>query len=145
MYTPKNIAPYEIVDKATFDKYGSFSYTFIDERILRLAQWLREQLGEVACNDWYWGGKYDSRGFRQSTNDDHSPYSPHARGTALDLKFTNFKSSYVREYIEKHWEDIKKVTGLTCLKIERNKKGVPITWVHIHTGNYEEGLHYFDL
>lgn len=139
MYQPTYLEPYEVVDQWVFSKYGKKSFEFFDDRILRLADWLRVELGTpMWCNNWYFGGNLDSRGLRQSTNDEHTVMSAHTRGQALDLSFSGYQAEQVRDFIEDNWDRVQEDIGLKSLTIEKD-----VSWLHIAVTNGEEGLNYF--
>lgn len=150
-YNPRWLQPYELVDEVTYNRYKTRNriiYGFFDPALLKFADMMRVHFNRpIECNNWKWGGHNDSRGLRQSTNDltSSNPYSPHCRGQALDLNVAGVSIVDIHTWIKKDWELIKQKTGLTCLYVERNYKGTLISWLHIHTGNYRDGLYFFDV
>lgn len=145
-YRPKYIKAYELVDQATYKKYGDFSLTFFDNRLLMLADKIRESFGvPITINTWYYGGDLDSRGLRQSGNDDHKPYSPHARGMALDFNLDGVSVQDVHDWISRNHEYITKTLHIPSLSVEKHKGGKLISWVHMHVSNGKAGIRFFDV
>ena len=101
MYFPKYFKLYEFVPAAFFPKSETLSdnvraFWLFDDRILRVADLLRERYGKLVCNDWYWrsgsdwgitlsvqGNQY--RGWRPPNCLVGSITSQHRWGRALDL------------------------------------------------------------
>lgn len=144
--------PYELVDRETFRIFGWTSYRFFDPVLLLTADWLREQLGcPVTINDWYWRSDEDAKnvfewsGFRTQRWDEvegrkvYSPYSDHALGSALDMKFRDYDANYVRQFIRDNWDRMQdEIDGLQSLTIEED-----VSWLHLATRNNNKGLNFF--
>ena len=158
MQGSKHFKCYEIVDRETYRLFGEFSYRFFDPILLRVADWLREELGPTTCNNWYWNKEkaswdvFEWSGLRTSRWDlaqpnssgkkKYSPYSDHALGNALDLRFKNHSAEYVRQYIQDNWERIKADTGAVSLTLEA---GDTVSWVHLATRNNNDGVNIFNI
>jgi hypothetical protein len=158
MYKSEYLKAYEIVDRETYNRFGEASYRFFDPLLLKVADWLRVNLGAVTCNDWHWRqdenthavfewsglrtARWDEVQPSSSGNKKYSPYSDHALGNALDLKFRNHDAFYVRQYIKDNWERMKNETGVESITIE---EGPTITWVHIATRNNKNGINIFNV
>lgn len=156
MQESRHFKCYELVDRETYRHFGEFSYRFFDPILLRVADWLRDELGPIVCNDWYWRKQeaawavFEWSGLRTSRWDEvqpspsgkkkYSPYSDHALGNALDLKFQDHDANYVRQYIKDNWERIKADTGAVTLTLEDGKA---VSWVHLATRNNKEGVNTF--
>ena len=158
MQKSKHFKSYEIVDRETYRIYGEFSYRFFDPILLRVADWLRDELGPVTCNNWFWNKDkpawdvFEWSGLRTARWDEvqpsrqlnskkkYTPYSDHALGNALDLKFRDHSAEYVRQYIRDNWERIASDTGAVSLTLE---DGPTISWVHLATRNNNEGVNTF--
>lgn len=148
------LKPYELVDRETYRRFGESSYRLFDPNLLRLADWLRDQLGPVTVNDWYWRkdeaaqSVYEWSGFRTSRWDEvqprangkkrYSPYSDHALGNALDLKFKNHDAEFVRQFIKDSWDIIQHDLGIDTVTLEEG-----VSWVHIATRNNPKGVNSF--
>ena len=127
----------ELVSKAVYEKYGEKSWEFIDERIIKILDLLREHFDKpITVNNWIFGGNLHQRGLRANKDEivkNKSDYyiSQHCLGKAVDL---NVKGMTAQEV----YEDILKNKGKFPLiaRIE-NIKNTP-TWVHIDVANVNE-------
>lgn len=99
LYKPKNFALYELVSKKVYDEFGDRAWQFLDERVLRNIQAIREYYGvSVRVNDWKWGGDFhysgfDEGGFRKDGT------SQHNMGRALDFNVRGVSAEKVRSDI----------------------------------------------
>lgn len=124
----KNFHIKEFVPKEIYDKWGDKSAWFMDMRLIKLVQALRDEFGPITIN----GGNYNLSGFRPPSSTVGGKLSQHRFGRAADLKFKDVTVQDVYAAIlknEEHW--MKK--GLTTLE---NIQATP-TWLHIdirHTG-----------
>src|SRR3990167_9443051 len=95
MYKPKNFALKELVSKATLDKYGEQSWQFLDERMLRNLQYIRETLGKpITVNTFL----LQQRCF--DPGEERGPYSQHAHGRAVDFSVQGMTAHQVREWLK---------------------------------------------
>ena len=156
MQTSRFLKPYELVDRETYRLFGNSSYRFFDPMILKVADWLRGELGAVTCNDWFWRKDeaawevFEWSGLRTARWDEvqpsktgkkkYSPYSDHALGNALDLKFKDYDADFVRQYIKDNWDRLSKDTGCLTLTLEEG-----VSWVHIATRNNKQGINTFTV
>lgn len=101
-YTPKWFKAYELVPQFLYKSYGESSLRFLDERILKTIDRLREQYGVMVCNDWKWGGRFDSRGYRPPNDPDGSRLSAHKRSCAVDIMPRETFSSMIRHDIKQN-------------------------------------------
>ncbi|MFQ5444212.1 MAG: hypothetical protein ACE5EK_06295 [Nitrospinales bacterium] len=73
--------------RTIYRKYGEQSWRFLDARGLYTIDCVREYFDvPMDCNTWYYGGKYQYRGFRPPQCKEGSWLSAHKRGMAFDLK-----------------------------------------------------------
>jgi hypothetical protein len=103
-----------------------------DERLLRVADILREEYGPMTINDWAWGGTNQFRGFRSGGCNIGADLSQHRFGRGLDLIPKDIRAGKIREDIidDQMGESYKDVGGLE----------MGITWLHIDTrARNEEG------
>lgn len=126
-YKPKYFQTYELVPEWVYNTYGESSLRFLDNRILKMADLLREKFGKATCNDWFWGGNYDSRGFRPPNDPDGAKLSAHKRGQALDLIFTA-SAEKIRQYIIDNPDEFEYITLIEA----------DVNWVHISCENVEK-------
>jgi len=113
----------EFVDKDTYNKFKWDSIWFIDHRLIKIAQTLRNQFGSITINNWSSGGNRNWSGLRTKKSSYYTPYSQHSFGRAMDMIFNDFTADEIREEIknnEEYW------FGLGIRAIEKN-----VNWVHI--------------
>ncbi len=101
MYTPKYFKAYEVVPREVYEEWGERSLMFMDDRILRNADALRERYGSITINDWYWGGNNQWRGLRTEDSPYGTQYSQHRFGRAIDHIFKDVTAEEVRQDILK--------------------------------------------
>lgn len=125
MYKPEYFKAYELVPKKIYNQYGEKSLWFLDNRILIAADDLRRKYGKATINDWYWGGNYDSRGFRPPQDQDGANLSQHRFGRALDIVF---ESGDVYEIREDILDKPNKFPFINAVELD-------ISWLHIDCRN----------
>ena len=115
----------ELVNKEFFNTYGEKAWLVFDNRILRLADALRDIYGPCTINNWLWDGDLQYCGFRENDSIG-AELSQHKFGRALDLHFHNITAEEVRKDILAKkfelWEDIK--------GMEKD-----VSWLHIDVRN----------
>lgn len=128
MVVSKNFILQEFVPESVWNKYSTNSTWFIDPRIIRIAQFLRDRYGLPATiNNWHRGGEYNESGYRLPTTKTGASLSQHKFGRAIDIKFLDKSNSFydeIREDIKKHEEEFRKV-GVTA--VEEGTK----SWIHL--------------
>lgn len=124
----------EFVDKTVFDKYGEAAWKFIDQSIIDCILVIREGLGKpMTINNWKWGGSFSQRGLRHNMsslvkNKTRLYLSAHIFGKAVDFDVEGMTAVEVREWIAANADKF------PCkIRLERNMKGNPISWVHLDT------------
>lgn len=124
----------EFVDNTVFDKYGNAAWKFIDQSILDCLLVIREGLGKpMTVNNWKWGGSFSQRGLRHNMsslvkNKTRLYLSAHIFGKAVDFDVEGMTAVEVREWI------VANAHKFPCnIRLERNMKGKPISWVHLDT------------
>ena len=125
MYKCKKFSLKELVSKDVYNRFGEKAWEFFDDRILMTADQLREKFGKAIINDWEWGGKFDSRGFRAPSDKDGAEFSAHRRGQALDMVFAKVTAAEIRRYILEHPQEFPYINAL-----EKD-----VSWLHIDTRN----------
>ena len=131
----------ELVDEATFKKYGQRAWSFLCPRLLETILIIREGIGKpFYVNNWAITGPgetvYDERGLRVNlsdlvkakTNKGKLYVTAHLMGKALDFKVKGMNSDDVRKWIVDN-------AHLLPYKVRLENKilstGKTITWVHI--------------
>ena len=126
MKITKNFHLHELVDKATYEKFGDFSQRFLDEETVKLVQLFRERYGSTTVNNWYQGGNLQFRGFRPPNCSVGGSYSQHKFGRGFDLNCAKATPDEIREDIMSN-EELFLNMGLT--RIEDG--AFAPTWLHI--------------
>ena len=117
----------EFIDPETYKRFGDSSIWFIDNRIITLAQFIRERLNKpCTINNWSNGGQYQYSGFRPPECTIGAKLSQHRFGRGIDLKCKGMTADEVREDIIKNFDIYNKI-GLTTIE---DGKFAP-TWCHI--------------
>ena len=127
----------ELVSKAVYEKYGEKSWEFIDERLIKTLDLLREHFNKpITVNNWIFGGNLHQRGLRANKDEivkSKSDYyiSQHCLGKAVDL---NVKGMTAQEVYE---EILKNKSKFPLISRIENINNTP-TWVHIDVANTDE-------
>lgn len=153
MYKPRYLAPYELVDKATYTRMqGNESriYRLFNPRLLKLVDYLRMNFNSpVTINNWYDGGTLDSRGLRLYNNGQTASniYSQHCSGNALDFSFDGITTKEVHDFLRANWYTIQTEIGIDSLYVEEYHNGKLITWIHCHLfqNDDKKGLVFFNV
>lgn len=90
----------EFIDQETYRQYGRQSIWFLDFRIVRIAQLLRNVSGQpVIINSWFHGGGFNESGFRRPASRTGAYLSQHRFGRAIDPKVNGKDPEEVHELI----------------------------------------------
>jgi len=140
---------YELVGENVYNKYRENSWFLFRTETLHCLLIIRKGLDKsITVNDWFWGGIYDERGYRDNTQDileektlDKVLYlSGHVLGCAFDLKIKDMSSERAREWI------IKNEHLFPCkVRLEHRKNGKPISWLHFDTNTLKTIIKYIYL
>lgn len=124
-----NFTIHEFVPKSVYERFGNKSIWFIDIRIVRICQFLRDYIDRpLKINDWHIGGSFQNSGFRLSDETVGSPMSQHKYGRAADIKIEGFSTDEIHEAILNNWGELSAI-GLTTLE----KAIKTPTWCHLDT------------
>lgn len=127
----KHFSIEEFVPKLIFTKYGENSKWFIDERVIYLAEFVREWFKvPVTINNWHSGGSFQERGYRTPQSTTGASYSQHKTGRAIDFSVKGLTADQVRKEIM-DYEYAFMVAGLTTLE----DAAFAPTWVHADIRN----------
>lgn len=139
MYQPDNFSAHEFVPQYIYNKYGSYSYTFMDDRILRISQALYNRYGTTYLNNYKWGGNRQWQGLRNDKSPDYSPTSQHTFGRACDFRFKNVTANEVREDLKDYGIGILKMpNSINSMRIEDD-----VSWLHVDCANIAPGIKFF--
>lgn len=133
----------ELVSKAVYDRYGERAWQFIDIRLIKVIDSLREHFGRpIIINNWLYGGNLQQRGLRankdpmvQSKKDYY--ISQHCLGKAVDF---NVKGLSVKETYDEILRNKEKFYLISRIE---NIKDTP-TWCHVDVANIEEAFKIFN-
>ncbi|MEM5810156.1 MAG: D-Ala-D-Ala carboxypeptidase family metallohydrolase [Candidatus Aenigmatarchaeota archaeon] len=121
----------ELVDKATFEKFGENAWWMISEKAIIMLDNFREFIGRpVIVNNWKTGGQYQYSGFRPRNCETGAEYSQHRFGRAFDIKITGMTSQEIYKKILENKEHplLKNITAIEDISLTP-------TWVHIDCRN----------
>lgn len=106
----------EFIDPITYSQYGANSIWFIDQRIITIAQLLRDISGKpVTINNWLTGGYYKESGLRRPATNTGAYLSLHKFGKAIDPKVKDLVVPEVHHLIHAFWPRFKEA-GLTTIE-----------------------------
>ena len=125
MKVSKNFDLREFIDPLTYQQRGDKSIQLIDDRIIILAQFVRDHFNAaVTINDYWKGGHYFESGLRRWDTTTGAELSQHKFGRAIDIKVEGIPPMNVRDEIRRNW-GVFQAAGLTCIE-----KNTP-TWTHL--------------
>jgi hypothetical protein len=143
IYEPIYFELHELVCQHVFNKYGETAWSFLDPRLLKTLDVIRERIGKViTVNTWKKGGQFDERGFRciqcelvQNAIDEKRLYvSPHMTGQAVDFDVQGLVAEEVRQWL---------ISNKAILPFGiRMEKGV--SWVHLDVREGKEKVVLFN-
>lgn len=134
----------ELVCPHVYELYGEAAWQFLDERMLKNLEWIREKLGKpIIVNNWAKGGQYSQRGLRCTRCilviekvDLRKVYlSAHIQGKAVDFNVVGMTAEEVRDWLEEHKQELPHK-----IRIEKD-----VNWVHLGNGllGQTEKISYF--
>lgn len=122
----------ELVCPHVYEIWGENAWQFLDERMLKNLEWIRERIGKpIIVNNWATGGQYSQRGLRCTRCilviekvDLRKVYlSAHIQGKAVDFNVVGMTAEEVRDWIIEHADELP-----YPVRLERD-----VTWVHMDT------------
>ena len=137
MYKPVHFVTQEFVPRAVYNARGEKSLQLMDDRILRIADWLRDRFGRATINNWLWQGDREWSGLRTYDSPYYSAYSQHTFGRAIDIIFNDFTAEEVRQ-------DLKGGLLLDDLNLDSVTIEEGVSWLHIDVRNNKPGFNYFN-
>lgn len=151
IYIPKYFKAFELVDRATYEKFGEDSLRYFRPEIMRALDWIRENYpapGEriITVNYWHEGGAHEWRGLRGPACPEYNRWSAHSVGAAIDFQANGCTDGEMRQWIrEEHHEagmhGIREgiaddAMDFPVLNIRRMEIGT-VGWVHIDCLEHE--------
>lgn len=126
MKVSNNFYLHEFIPIHIYHQYGRKSTWFIRPEIIKLAQFYRDWFDSpMTINNWYWGGPYQERGYRDPHTNTGSKLSQHKLGAAFDCTIRGISADEVRKEILRNKDEFMKA-GLTTLE----HPAYAPTWVH---------------
>lgn len=119
----------ELVDKDTYSRFGDRSLMFLDGRIPKAVDAIREAIGNVmVINTWHWLPQVNLqyRGFRPRSYEFGAEFSQHRFGRAIDFHINNMTMDQLYEWVERN-EDLLIDLGFTRVE----DFSYTDTWVHL--------------
>lgn len=102
MYKPKNFALKELVSPEILAKYGDKAWEFLDERMLRNIQFIRDSLGRpIIVNN---GSTFTHRCF-DATEERKDGTSQHNMGRAIDFDVKGMSAEQVRKWMGSNYKN----------------------------------------
>jgi len=130
MRVSKNFTLAELVPRDMYEAHGDKCIHLIDDRIIHIAQLLRDEFGVMVCNTWHnFSARNESeikyRGWRPW---DHksAKFSAHKFGRAIDLVSPKRDVQEMREHIIEHHKE-----KFSIIRRIENKVG----WLHVDVAN----------
>lgn len=129
----KHFQLHELVDRATFQKYGEEAWKLFHQDALEALDGIREFFNTpVTVNNWWDGvGSFQYRGYRPPDCPVGAAHSYHRRGMAFDLDVKGYEADEVRTIILDNQDNPLLAT------IQRLEAGV--RWVHFDVGEIRKG------
>ncbi len=123
----------ELVDRATFEKWGEKAWMFLRAEALYSLDGIRRFFNRPTwVNNWAVGGKLEWRGLRPSYCNLGELHSQHRFGNAFDCNVDGISAEEVRKAILEN-RDADGFKYITCLETE-------ITWVHFDCRNIPDRI-----
>ena len=106
MKVSKNFVIQEFVTPKMYKDLGDKAIILIDERIIQLAQYVRDRFKKsVTVNNWYYGGEYKYRGVRPYNCKVGAKYSQHKYGRAFDFTVEGISIKELHKDINKNQKE----------------------------------------
>jgi len=136
-YICKHFKIYELVDPATYRRFGEQAWMFFDNDTLRMIDRLREYFNvPMVINDWHWGGKFQWSGLRTVDCTEGSTWSIHRLAKAFDIKAKDISADAMRDEIMAHQDH-------PFLKYI-NRMEDDVSWLHVDRANVENRIVLFN-
>lgn len=117
----------EFVTPYLYKKWKDKSVIFVDERIIYLAQWIRDRFGKpMTINNWHSGGKFQYRGVRPANCSVGASKSQHKFGRAIDFTIVGFCGKEIQRDIRNNQREYYNYGLRAVESIEKAP-----TWMHL--------------
>ena len=130
----------ELVSKKVYDKHGEQAWMFIDTKLIKVLDLLREHFNRpITVNNWLWGGTLEQRGLRTNLDElvkDKTEkgtlyISQHILGKAVDFNVKDLSSEEVYKEILKNKNKFYLISRIENINSTPN-------WVHIDCANTDK-------
>lgn len=123
----------ELVDRATFEKFGEQAWMLFNPIALEALDDLRRFFNApVIVNNWHEGGQFQYRGFRPRSCSIGAEYSQHRFGNAFDCDIQGVTAQEARKKILENQDN------LLLFQITRLEDKV--NWVHMDCANIDDRI-----
>ena len=132
MKVSENFLLQEFIPKSIYDRFGVNSIWFIDDRIIKVAQYFRDKYNlPITINDWHTGGNRQYSGFRPPDCEIGAELSQHRAGRACDLKFLGQDDISIDDIRENIRANQKEFYDIGLRAVEEGTD----TWLHLSVQN----------
>jgi len=122
MHVSKNFLLQEFVPKEFWNLHKEKSLWAIDERIIIMAQQIRDDFNStITINNWCYGGTRNESGLRVPESKNYNPRSQHTYGRAVDIVSVHYSAEEMRQHIFKNPEKYEHITAIE----------LDVNWLHI--------------
>lgn len=133
MYLPRHFKIYELVDKATFDRFGLQAFMFLNPLALQALDGIRDFFdAPVTVNNYHSGGPFQFRGLRPRSCTVGGEYSQHRLGAAFDCDIAGVSAAQARKVILEHRSD-PRLLFVNCIETDVN-------WLHFDCRNIPDRI-----
>lgn len=133
MYIPRHFKVYELVDKATFDRFGLQALMFLNPLGLQALDGIRDFFdAPVTVNNYHAGGSFQFRGLRPRSCTVGAEYSQHRLGNAFDCDIAGVSADQARKIIMDHRND-PRFLFINCIEADVN-------WLHFDSRNIPDRI-----
>lgn len=123
---------YELVDRTTYQKWGNGAWTLLNPLALEALDGIREFFNKpVVVNNWFGGGPFQYRGYRNEHCPIGAKYSQHKKGNAFDLDVQGMTADEVRAAIVENQDH--------ALLKNIQRMEADVSWVHFDLAKPPEG------
>lgn len=132
MYKCEHFGIQELVDKATFDRWGEQAWMFFNPDALRSIDGIRRFFTRpVTINNWSIGGPFSQRGLRVATSVG-AAFSLHKFGCAFDMDIAEVTPEDARQEILAN-ADAEELKLINCIEMDVN-------WLHMDCRNIADRI-----
>lgn len=133
MYLPRHFKIYELVDKATFDRFGLQAFMFLNPLALQALDGIRDFFdAPVTVNNYHAGGSFQFRGLRPRSCGIGAEYSQHRLGNAFDCDIAGVSADEARKVIMECRND-PRLLFVNCIEADVN-------WLHFDCRNIPDRI-----